>query len=156
MFQVEVPAGVSAGDEFQVSLAGSLMVITCPAGCGPGSVIQASRARSRPCPLFHRPPSLTARSRRAQVAAPAMPPTVTGVPVSSEAVAGSGIPGSGIPGVVPGVTIVEGPQMIEVDEISPAGWFCLIVGCFMCPGFNLLGLCMRERRLVPASSVWHY
>ena len=38
---------------------------------------------------------------------------------------------------------------VEVDEISPAGWMCLIVGCFACPGLNLLGLCMRERRLVP-------
>ena len=44
-------------------------------------------------------------------------------------------------------------QMVEVEEISAAGWFCLIVGCFTCPPFNLLGLCMRERRLVPASEV---
>ena len=44
-------------------------------------------------------------------------------------------------------------EMVEVDEISPAGWFCLIVGCFFCPPFNLLGCCMRERRLVP---VQHY
>ena len=44
-------------------------------------------------------------------------------------------------------------RLVEVEEISPAGWFCLIVGCFACPGFNLLGLCMRERRLVPVSEV---
>ena len=43
---------------------------------------------------------------------------------------------------------------VEVDEISPAGWLCLIVGCFACPGLNLLGLCMRERRLVPVSQVY--
>ena len=42
---------------------------------------------------------------------------------------------------------------VEVDEISPAGWLCLIVGCFACPGLNLLGLCMRERRLVPISQI---
>jgi hypothetical protein len=44
-------------------------------------------------------------------------------------------------------------QMIEIDEISTEGLFCLIVGCILCPGFNLLGFCMRERRLVPANSV---
>ena len=44
---------------------------------------------------------------------------------------------------------------VEVDEISPAGWACLIVGCFACPGLNLLGLCMRERRLIPVSQVRH-
>ena len=43
--------------------------------------------------------------------------------------------------------------MIEIDEISTEGLFCLIVGCILCPGFNLLGFCMRERRLVPANSV---
>lgn len=48
------------------------------------------------------------------------------------------------------------PEMgyVEVDEISPAGWLCLIVGCFACPGLNLLGLCMRERRLVPVSQAY--
>ena len=39
--------------------------------------------------------------------------------------------------------------MVEVEEMSSAGWMCLIFGCFFCPGFNLLGLCMTERRLVP-------
>jgi len=52
---------------------------------------------------------------------------------------------------------VEHIRLVEVEEISPAGWFCLIVGCFACPGLNLLGLCMRERRLVPATEVeWVY
>ena len=35
------------------------------------------------------------------------------------------------------------------DEISPAGWCCLVAGCFFFP-FNLLGLCMCERRLTGA------
>ena len=42
MYQVEIPSGVQPGDEFQVSIAGSLMVITCPPGVGAGSVIQAT------------------------------------------------------------------------------------------------------------------
>lgn len=45
------------------------------------------------------------------------------------------------------------PVMIEVNEISDAGWMCLIMGCFFCPGFNLLGLCMTERRFVPVYDV---
>ena len=45
------------------------------------------------------------------------------------------------------------PVMIEVEEISEAGWMCIVVGCFFCPGLNLLGLCMTERRLVPAYDV---
>ena len=42
MYQVEIPSGVQPGDEFQVSIAGSLMVITCPPGVGPGSVSQCT------------------------------------------------------------------------------------------------------------------
>lgn len=54
--------------------------------------------------------------------------------------------------------VMMGPEVgyVEVDEISPAGWACLIIGCFACPGLNLLGLCMRERRLVPVSHVPAY
>ena len=58
----------------------------------------------------------------------------------------------------PNIVLIGGPPpgYIEVDEISPSGWFCLVAGCFFCPGFNLLGLCMRERRLVPISEVGYY
>ena len=108
------------------------MVVTAPEGSQPGSMIQ--------------------------IAAPAAAPTVTGVPVSvGGAAMGVGV-APGVVGVAPGVVIVEAPPegFVEVDEISPAGWFCLIVGCFFWPGLNLVGLCMRERRLVPASSVGYY
>ena len=87
-------------------------------------------------------------------------PTVSGVPVNADVAEG----GMAYPtGVAAGVA-VGGPQMmhiglpeagyVEVDEISSAGWLCLIVGCFACPGLNLLGLCMRERRLVPVNQIW--
>ncbi|KAL1511351.1 hypothetical protein AB1Y20_006154 [Prymnesium parvum] len=61
-------------------------------------------------------------------------------------------PAAGMPVSAPPNMVLMGgppPGYVEVDEISPAGWFCLIAGCFFCPGFNLLGLCMRERRLIP-------
>ena len=116
----------------QVNVGGQFMVVTAPEGSQPGSMIQ--------------------------IAAPAAAPTVTGVPVSAGGAAmGVGV-APGVVGVAPGVVIVEAPPegFVEVDEISPAGWFCLIVGCFFWPGLNLVGLCMRERRLVPASSVGYY
>ena len=84
-------------------------------------------------------------------------PTVAGVPVSDAGIGEAAFP----TGVAAGVA-VGAPQMmhmlpeagyVEVEEISPAGWLCLIVGCFACPGLNLLGLCMRERRLVPFSQI---
>ena len=116
-------------------------LITCPEGISPGGLIQCAG------------PS-------------AEMPTVAGVPVMADS-------GAAYPtGVAAGVA-VGGPQLVavggpphmsmlpeagyvEVDEISPAGWLCLIVGCFACPGLNLLGLCMRERRLVPVSQVSTY
>ena len=51
------------------------------------------------------------------------------------------------------LTVIERIPMREVEEISPIGWMCLICGCFFCPGFNLLGLCMTQTRLVPAYDV---
>ena len=59
--------------------------------------------------------------------------------------------------VEPGVEILQPQiQMVEQDEISPAGWFCLIVGCFFCPPFNFLGCFMRERRLVPVQQYHNF
>ena len=124
--------GLSIAMPTQVNVGGQFMVVTAPEGSQPGSMIQ--------------------------IAAPAAAPTVTGVPVSAGGAAmGVGV-APGVVGVAPGVVIVEAPPegFVEVDEISPAGWFCLIVGCFFWPGLNLVGLCMRERRLVPASSVGYY
>ena len=140
MYELQIPDGVQPGMAFQANVGGTLMLITCPEGVGPGGVIQ--------------------------VAGPSVEmPTVAGVPV------GDMQPGGQFPtGVAAGVA-VGGPQLtqiyqgpdglhimpegyVAVDEISPAGWLCLIVGCFACPGLNLLGLCMRERRLVPVSHVY--
>ena len=80
------------------------------------------------------------------------PPTVTGVPVGGY---GNSAYNPGYAGG-PNVVLIDAPPegYVEVDEISPAGWCCLIAGCFFFP-LNLLGLCMRERRLVPASHVYY-
>lgn len=130
MYEVEVPPGVYPGQAFQASVGGTLMLITCPEGVLAGQSIQVAG------------PSLTA-------------PTVAGVPVSmpgAAIAAGHPVAGHmGHPGMIAGGHEVA---YVEVDEITPSGWLCLIVGCFACPGLNLLGLCMRERRLVPVSHVY--
>jgi len=128
MYEVQVPDGVYPGSAFQAQVGGQLMLITCPDGVGPGQLIQ--------------------------VAGPsAAMPTVSGVPVNMQ-MADQYYPTGVATGVaVGGVQMHMMPEQgyVEVDEISPAGWLCLIVGCFACPGLNLLGLCMRERRLVPVT-----
>jgi len=138
MYEIEIPTGVYPGQAFQASVAGQLMLITCPENSQPGTTIQVAG------------PSPTA-------------PTVAGVPVSMPGGAGAAVaPGHPISmhqfGMMGGVQggMMGGPEVayVEVDEITPSGWLCLIVGCFACPGLNLLGLCMRERRLVPVSHVY--
>jgi hypothetical protein len=140
MYEIEIPAGVYPGQAFQASVGGMMMLITCPEGVTAGSFIQVAG------------PSLSA-------------PTVAGVPVTSgtagdQIAAGHPVPqpqvmGLGGPHVMIG-GMGHGPEVayVEVDEITPSGWLCLIVGCFACPGLNLLGLCMRERRLVPVSHIY--
>ena len=40
IMQVQVPAGISAGMQFQVQIGAQVMAIACPQGAGPGSMIQ--------------------------------------------------------------------------------------------------------------------
>ena len=48
MYQLEVPAGVGPGQQFQADVGGQMMVITCPQGAGPGSVIQIQIPAQQP------------------------------------------------------------------------------------------------------------
>ena len=43
IMQVQVPAGISAGMQFQVQIGAQIMAIACPQGAGPGSMIQVKR-----------------------------------------------------------------------------------------------------------------
>ena len=125
-YEVEVPAGMYPGMAFQANIGGQLMMVTTPEGVAPGELIQVAGSS----------PFL---------------PTVAGVPVVPGA-NGHVAPGHPVP--TNAHILGAGPEVayVEVDEISPAGWLCLIIGCFACPGLNLLGLCMRERRLVPIAT----
>merc|ERR1712014_384098 len=108
MYQVEIPPGIYPGAQFQTLLDGEMMLVTCPDGAGPGTMIQ--------------------------VAGPAISsvPTVTGIPIGPgpSPTMGAGYPGAAYLGACdchPTVVHVQQPhvEMVEVDEISPAGWFCL-------------------------------
>lgn len=146
-YEIAVPPGVSPGESFQANVGGVLMNVTVPEGCASGSLIQ--------------------------IAGPSGP-IAAGVPIIMEGMgtdasggggyrengsviaAGYPVPNTVSMGRVYAADGLAPPEVayVEVEEISPAGWMCLIVGCFACPGLNLLGLCMRERRLVPVSHVY--
>ena len=131
-FEVQVPPGTAFGQAFHANINGTTMLITCPDGVMPGQTVQV------------------------QAAATTLP-TVTGVPVGPTVRWGQDEEQPIVAGdpVAVGFSSTGHQEIayIEVEEISPSGWLCLIVGCFACPGLNLLGLCMRERRLVPVSHV---
>jgi hypothetical protein len=109
--------------------------VSCPDGAGAGEMIQV-------------------------VGPSVQMPTVAGVPVGNAAAeacptgVAAGVAVGGHPNNMNMHMMAPDVPFVEVDEISPAGWLCLIVGCFACPGPNLLGLCMRERRLVPVTQVY--
>merc|ERR1711998_726849 len=65
------------------------------------------------------------------------------------------VPVAAVPRAVPATVYYE-PHLVEVEEISPAGWLCCILTCPFIFPFNLLGLCMTERRLVPAHATYRY
>merc|ERR1711998_438424 len=121
MYQVTVPAGVGPGDTFGVEVAGQQMLVTVPAGVTAGSQMQI------------------------QVAAPPSDvPTVAGVPVAAGMAAGD-VPAAA---TKPRQRLhVHGVEYVETEEVSCAGWACLIFGIFLFP-LNLLGLCMTEKRVV--------
>ena len=135
-YEIEVPPHVYPGQTFQASVGGVLMNVTCPEDAEAGQVIQIAASNDAAPPVAGVP--VMGSGMMAGVAA--------GYPVPSTIAMGRVYAADGV---------LAPPEVgfVEVDEISPAGWMCLIVGCFACPGLNLLGLCMRERRLVPISQV---
>ena len=147
-YQVQVPSGVQPGQAFNAEVGGVAMLVTCPEGILPGQTVQvAGPAASLPTvsgvPVG---PSVSTTGE----------PVVTGEPILSAA---GMYPSMGLSPAYDEQAHRPEVAYVEVDEISPSGWLCLIIGCFACPGLNLLGLCMRERRLIPLSHMqghrWH-
>merc|ERR1712227_861429 len=60
------------------------------------------------------------------------------------------------PRAVPATVYYQPVDMVEVEEVSPVGWMCCILTCPFIFPFNFLGLCMTERRLVPAHRAVYY
>ena len=48
MMQVQVPAGMSPGMQFQIQVGQQIMAIACPQGAGPGSMIQIQIPAQQP------------------------------------------------------------------------------------------------------------
>ena len=72
MYQLEVPSGVGTGQQFQAQVGDRMMVITCPAGAGPGSTIQVHYSSPATAPPISRscslPPTLLSILTRRRLA----------------------------------------------------------------------------------------
>ncbi len=105
--------------------------VEVPAGVTPGSSFQCNVGGQLMSICV---PEGVEPGQNIQVAAPSAVPLVAGIPVHH----GQAGPEAGAAyGTGTGMAVEAG--YVEVDEISPAGWLCLIIGCFACPGLNLLG-----------------
>mmetsp|Transcript_36539 Transcript_36539/g.91107 ORF Transcript_36539/g.91107 Transcript_36539/m.91107 type:complete len:171 (-) Transcript_36539:503-1015(-) len=153
MYNVMVPAGVGPGETFQASVNGVLMNVVCPTGCSSGMEVQISGP-----PSASTPPPLASGYPDAVYPPQQQGPSYSSGPVYNNYSQSAGPGGYGNSGYNPNQPIY-GAQgmaysqqgMVEETVVSPLGWFICIVGCFICPPCNLLGLCLQERRLVPIS-----
>ena len=122
VYQVEVPAGLIPGERFRVQLDGTWMVVTGPADACAGSTIQVAP----PAPTFATVTGTPVDAGTGNVvgseAEGGDPNLVHGAAVDIPVVAGV------VTGVAPTPDDMHGVQYVEIDEISPAGWICLLVG----------------------------
>merc|ERR1712093_8584 len=84
-----------------------------------------------------------------------VPVTPAAAPVYYQQPAAVPVAAAAVPRAVPAPVYYRPVDMVEVEEISPAGWLCCILTCPFIFPFNFLGLCMTERRLVPAHAVYY-
>lgn len=126
MYQLEVPAGVRPGERFRASLGGDWMSVTCPDGARPGSMIQVSAPPVAIATVTGTPVQEGAAlcsdvtvSTGAAAAYPGATAAYLGVAMHAEAV--PIMPAAAAAAMAP-------VHLVEVDEISPAGWMCLILG----------------------------
>ena len=53
-----------------------------------------------------------------------------------------------LPTPVAGIPLETQNEIFVVEKVSDMGWFVCILGCFVCPPFNFLGLCMKDTIVV--------
>mmetsp|Transcript_15747 Transcript_15747/g.48144 ORF Transcript_15747/g.48144 Transcript_15747/m.48144 type:complete len:175 (-) Transcript_15747:252-776(-) len=135
MYNVVVPAGVGPGQTFQANVCGVLMNVVCPEGVQGGMEVQIPGPPSTALPTDTDCGPSYQQPYAAQQA---------GYYPGAQAQYVDTRPNSAL--------LVE-QRMAEETVVSPLGWFICIVGCFICPPCNLLGLCIQERRLVPVGRV---
>jgi len=98
MYNVTVPQGVVAGMQFQAQVGGQVMVITCPPGAGPGSIVQVAGppiqaqampvAQAQPAVSYAQPPPPAAYGQPGYAQQPAYaqsPPQTAAYPVAPQA-----------------------------------------------------------------------
>lgn len=142
LYEVVVPPGLKAGDEFIAEVGGVQMNVVVPPNVHGGESVR--------------------------VLAPAPGDVPQGRPVSDEELARqlqaeedrhSGATGTrwrGRRARAGDVLLVQPPPghvLVETDVISPAGIMCCVLTCPFVFPFNLLGLLFTEKRLVPVRVV---
>ncbi|KAG8457948.1 hypothetical protein KFE25_012014 [Diacronema lutheri] len=162
MYNVVVPPGVQPGDTFQANVNGVLMNVVSPPGVSSGMEVQIPgpppSSGAPPLPSGY-PQAVYPPHHPHGAAAGYAGATSTGGVGGSSSMgysgggSGGGYPAGGASYGGQGVVYTSQVPMVEESVISPLGWFICIVGCFICPPCNLFGLCLQERRLVPASRV---
>jgi hypothetical protein len=144
MYEVVVPVGLASGDTFVADVGGTQMSVQVPEGVRGGMSVRVAA------------PSTAA-------------PVSQGRQLTDEEIARSlqddelrqaGLGGNGRRwhSARPGDEILlqtppPGHVLIEQDVISPAGFLCCILSCPFCFPFNLLGLLMTEKQIVPVRIV---
>mmetsp|Transcript_15175 Transcript_15175/g.39425 ORF Transcript_15175/g.39425 Transcript_15175/m.39425 type:complete len:151 (-) Transcript_15175:391-843(-) len=125
MYNVVVPQGVTPGQTFQAVANGVVMNVVCPEGVQAGMEVQIPGPPQQGVPPMAAPQAAAA----------------SGYGYAPEPMRYGQAPHAGAQ--------YDSRPMVEETVISPLGWFICIVGCFICPPCNFLGLCLQERRLVP-------
>lgn len=144
MYEVVVPAGLVSGDTFVADVGGTQMSVQVPEGVRGGMSVRVA-APSTAAPISHGRQLTDEEIARS-------------LQDDELRQAGLGANGHRWHFARPGDEILlqappAGHVLVEQEVISPAGFLCCILSCPFCFPFNLLGLLLTEKRLVPVRIV---
>lgn len=142
MYEVVVPAGLNAGDFFVADVGGTQMSVQVPEGVRGGMSVRVAAPSSTAAPVSQGRP-LTDEEIARQLQDDELRHAGLGDNARRWHFAR---PGDEILLSAPAV-------LVEQDVVSPAGFLCCILTCPFCFPFNLLGLLLTEKRLVPVRVV---
>ena len=144
MYEVVVPAGLVGGDTFVADVGGTQMSVQVPEGVRGGMSVRVAAPSSTAAPVSQGRPLTDEEIARS-------------LQDDELRQAGLGADGRRWHSARPGdETLLQAPDghlLVEQDVVSPAGFLCCILSCPFCFPFNLLGLLLTEKRLVPVRIV---